>query len=62
MEVKVMIDLGFVKKDALQNVHDVKMVRGLGRGISHHPVVLCSVELVGTCMKRKKMNVFGMRC
>ena len=47
MEVKVMIDLGFVKKDALQNVHDVKMVRGLGRGISHHPVVLCSVELVG---------------
>ena len=44
VEVKSMIDL--VKKD----------VRGMGRGISDHHVVLCKVRLVGTWIKRRVVN------
>ena len=39
-----MIDLVLVKRDLLQ---DVKAVRGMGRCLSDHYVVLCKVKLVG---------------
>ena len=42
VEVKSMIDLLLVKKDILHNVHNVGAMRGMGRGLSDHPVVLCS--------------------
>ena len=42
VEVKHMIDL--VKKN---NVHYVRVVRGMGQGLSDHHV-LCKVRLVGT--------------
>ena len=37
-----------VKKDMLQFVQDVRAVRGMGRGISDHHVLLCKVRLVET--------------
>ena len=38
-----MMDLVLVKKDMLHFVEDVGAVRGMGRGISDHHVVLCKV-------------------
>ena len=46
-EVKSMIDLVLVKKDMLRFVQGVRGVRGMGRGISDHHVVLCKVRLEG---------------
>ena len=46
VEVKNMIDLVLVKKDMLRFVQDVKAVRGKGRGILDHYVVLCKVRFV----------------
>ena len=43
VEVKGMTDLVLVKKDMLRYVQDVKVVRGMGRGISDHHAVLCKV-------------------
>ena len=45
MEVKNMINLMLVKKDMLRFLQDVGAVRGMGRGISDHNVVLCQVRL-----------------
>ena len=45
MEIKCTIDLVLVKKDMLHFVQDVRAVRGMGRGISDHHVVLCEVRL-----------------
>ena len=47
IEIKSMIDLVLVKKDMLHNVQDARAVRGMGRGLSDHHVVLCKVMLVG---------------
>ena len=33
----------------------MKAVRGMGRGISDHHVVLCKVRLVGTWIKRREV-------
>ena len=44
VEIKSMIDLVLAKRDMLQ---DVRVVRGLGRGLSGHHVILCKVRLVG---------------
>ena len=55
VEVKIMIDLILVKKDMLHFVQDVRAVRGVGRGISDHHVILCKVRLVGTWIKRRKI-------
>ena len=41
-----------VKKDMLHYMQDVRTVRGMGRGLSDHHVVLCKVRLVGTWIKR----------
>ena len=50
-----MIDLVLVKKAMLCYVQDVRAVRGMGRGLSDHHVVLCKVRLVGTWIKRRKV-------
>ena len=42
-----MIDLLVVKKDLLRYVQDVWAVRGMGRELSDHHVVLCKARLVG---------------
>ena len=56
VEVKSMIDLVLVKKDMLCFVHDVSTVRGVGRGISDHHVVLRKVKSVGTCIKGRDLE------
>ena len=43
-----MIDLVLVKRDMLHYVQDVRAVRGMGRCLSDHYVVLCNVRLVGS--------------
>ena len=40
VEVKSMISLVLVKRDLLRYVEDVRAVRGIGRGLSDHRVVL----------------------
>ena len=47
VEVKSIVDLVQVKKDMLWCVQDMRAVRGMGRGLSNHHVVLCKVRLVG---------------
>ena len=46
VEIKSMIDL-VLKRDMLRYVQDVRVVRGMGRDLSDHYVVLCKVRLVG---------------
>ena len=53
-EVKSMIDLVQVKKD-------VRAVRGVGRGLSDHHVVLCKVRLVGAWTRRREVVVGARR-
>ena len=50
-----MIDLVLVKKDILCYVLDVKAIRGMGRVLSYHHVVLCKVRLVVAWIKRGKV-------
>ena len=52
VEVKSMIDFVLVKKDMLRYVQDVREVRGMGRCLSDHQVVLCKARLVGAWIKR----------
>ena len=47
-----MIDLVLVKKDMLRYVQDVRAVRGMGRGLSDHYVVLRKGQLVGAWIRR----------
>ena len=48
VEIKSMIDLVLVKRDMLRYVQEyVRAVRGMGRGLSDHHVVLRKVRLVG---------------
>ena len=51
VEVKSMIDLVLGKYDMLRFVKDVRAVRGMGRGLSDHHVVLYKVRLVGAWIK-----------
>ena len=46
MKVKGMIDLVLVKEDLLEYVYDVKRVKGLGKDISDHSMILCKVKLL----------------
>ena len=57
VEAKGMRDLVQVKEDLLHYVQDVRAVRGMGRGLSDHHVVLCKVRLVGTWIKRRGVVV-----
>ena len=53
MDMKSMIDLMLVKRDMRRYVQDVRVVRGMGRGLSDHHVVLCKFRLVGASIKRR---------
>ena len=46
VKIKSMIDPVLVRRDMLQYVQDVKMVRRMGRGLSDHHVVPHEVRLV----------------
>ena len=37
-------------------MQDARAVRGMGRGLSGHHVVVCKVSLVGTCIRREVVN------
>ena len=52
VEVKSMIGLVLVK-DMLEYVEDVRAVRGMGRGLSDHHVVLCKVRLVRAWIEKR---------
>ena len=43
--------------DMLHYVQDVGAVRRMGRGLSHHHVVLCKVRLVRAWIKRREVVV-----
>ena len=60
VKIKSMIVLVLVKRDMLQHVQDVRVVRGMGRGLSDHHVVLCKVRLGGAWIKRREV-VDGVR-
>ena len=51
-EIKSRIDLVLVKRDTLQYVQDVMVVRGMGRSLSDH-----YVSLVGAWIKRREVVV-----
>ena len=61
MKLKSMIDLVLVKRDMLCYVQDVRAVRGMGRDLSDHYVVLCKVRLVGAWIKRREVVVGARR-
>ena len=44
VEIKNMIDLVLVKRDMLRYVQDVRVERGMGRGLSNHHVLLSKVK------------------
>ena len=46
VKVKSMIDLVLVKRDMLPYVQDVRAVRGMGRGLSDHHVLMCKIRWV----------------
>ena len=50
-----MSDLVLMRKDMLHFGQDVRAVRGMGRNISDHHVVLCKVRLMGTWIKRREV-------
>ena len=56
-----MIHLVLVKRDMMRHVQDVRAVRGMGRGLSDHHVVLCNVRLAGAWMKRREVVDGGRR-
>ena len=56
-----MIDLVLVKKNMLRYVQGVKAVRGMGRRLTDHHVVLCKVKLVGAWIKRREVVVGARR-
>ena len=58
MEIKSMIDLVLVKKDMLRYV---RVVRGMGRGLSDRHFVLCKVRLVRVWIKGRGEVVVGPR-
>ena len=53
-----MIDLVLVNRDMLRYVKDVRMVRGMGRGLSNSHDILCKVRLVGAWIKRRDVTVW----
>ena len=61
VDIKSMIDLVLVEKDMLRYVQDVRAVRGMGRGLSYHYVVMCKVRLVGAWIKRREVVVGARR-
>ena len=60
VETKSMIDLVLVKRDMLRYVQNMRAMRGMGRGLSDHHVVLCKFMLVEAWIKRREV-VAGTR-
>ena len=56
-----MKDPVLVKKDTLRYMQDVRVVRGMRRGLSDHHVVLCKARLVGIRIKRSEVVVGARR-
>ena len=54
MEVIGMVGLVLVKKNILKTVYDLKIVRGMGQGISNHSFVLCNDMMLSTWIKHRK--------
>ena len=48
-----MIDLFLVKKDTLRYVQHVMTLKGIGRGLLDHRVVLCYARLVVAWIRRR---------
>ena len=61
LEIKRMIDLVLVKRDMMRYVQDMRVVKGIGRGLSDHYVVLCKVRLVGAWIKKREVVVGARR-
>ena len=57
VEIKSKIDVVLVKRNMLLYVQDVRAVRGIGRGLLDHYVVLCKVRLVEAWIKRGEVVV-----
>ena len=55
VELKSMIDLILVNKEMLLYVQDMRVVRGMGEGLSDHHVVLFEVRLVRPWIKRREV-------
>ena len=56
VEVMSKVDLVLMKKDMLHYRQDVRAVRGMGRGLSDHPVLLCKVRLAIWIKRREVVN------
>ena len=56
-----MINLVLVKRDVLRYVQDVRPVKGKGRGLSDHYVVLFKVKLVGAWIERREVVVVARK-
>ena len=50
-----MTDLALMKRDTLRFVQDARTVRGMGRDLSVHPVVLCNARLIRARIKRREV-------
>ena len=61
MEIKIIIDLVLVKRDMLRYVQDMRSMRGIGRYLSDHHVVLCKDSLVGAWIKMREVVVWAKR-
>ena len=48
-----MIDLALVKRNMMRYVQDVRAVRGMGRDLSDHHVLICKIRLVLEWIKRR---------
>ena len=60
VESKSLIDLVLLRRDMLRYAQDVRAVRGMGRGLSDHHVLLCKFWLVVAWIKKRKV-VAGVR-
>ena len=56
-----MIDQVLVNWDVLRYVQEVRVVRGMGRDLSDHHVVLYKVRLVGAWIKKSGVVVEARR-
>ena len=60
-EIKSMTDLALMKRDMLQYVQDVRVVKGIRQGLSDPYVVICKVRLVEAWVKRREVVVWTRR-
>ena len=61
VDPKSTIHLVLVKRDMLHYVQDVRVLKGMGRGLSDHHVSLCKVSLVGAWIKKRDVVIGGKR-